>query len=169
MVGSIFLLMHAAAQAPSIPRPFNPKSEADYRKVQDQAVNGMIWFLQTPAAVDPEYYQLMYSFLFKWVAGNQDLKLVIEPKIAAPILDEKNEKNNPDILMAYLAGMALYKIQHPSDTDQAAIQLEGLRAVLKECENNPDFMGKSKAAIEYGRIRDEGNLDGWVKENLTVQ
>ena len=166
---SFCIFSAAIAQLPTFPRSFQPKSAMDYSSTQGQAVQCMRWFLETPASVNPEYYQLVYSFIFKWVAGAPNLHLVLEPKITAPILDEKNERNNPDILMAYLAGMALYLLENPNETDQAAIQLEGVRAVLKVCENNPDFLSNSKAAREYRKIQESGNLDGWVKENLTSQ
>lgn len=125
------------------------------------------WFLIMPVKAIEDNQTGVHSFLFKCIAGAPGLNLTMDPKVAAPVIETKNEKNNGDILLAYLAGMTMYKLQHPDDNDQAAIQLEGIRAVLKICDTNPDYLGRSKAASRYRELENSGKLDNWVMENLS--
>jgi hypothetical protein len=155
------------AQIPKIPFPFEPKSETDYEKVQNQAVECMKWFINTPINKYKESFGYMHSFLLVWTAGIKSIPLSLDKGVSAPLLEEKNKPKTTYYIVAYLSGMLLYQLEHSTQSDPAALQLEGVRAVIKFYENNTDILESSKAINQYRELNNSGKLDSWVGENLT--
>lgn len=163
----LFLGIVLFAQMPKIPFPFEPQSEVDYEKVQKQAVECMKWFINTPINKYKESFGYMHSFLLIWTAGIKSIPLSLDKGIAAPLLEEKNKPKTTYYIVAYLSGMLLYQLQHSTQSDQAALQMEGVRAVIKFYENNTDLLETSKAVNQYRELNNSGKLDSWVGEHLT--
>ena len=155
------------AQVPKFPYPFEPQSEADYEKVQKQAVECMKWFINTPINKYKSSFGYMHSFLLIWTAGIKTIPLSLDKEISGPLLEEKNKPKTTYYIIAYLSGMLLYQLEHPTQSDQAALQLEGVRAVIKFYENNSDVLESSKAVNKYMELNNSGKLDSWVGEHLT--
>lgn len=166
MIGLFFgILLYA--QVPKFPYPFEPKSESDYEKVQNQAVECMKWFINTPINKYSGSFNKLHNFLLIWTAGIKSIPLSLDKSIAAPLMEEKNKPKTPYYFLAYLSGMLLYQMQHPTQDDQAALQLEGVRSVIKFYENNADMLESSAAVNKYRELNNNGKLDSWVGENLT--
>jgi hypothetical protein len=163
----LFLGILLFAQVPKIPFPFDPKSNADYEKVQPQAIDCMKWFINSPINKYKESFNYMYNFLFVWTAGIKSIPLSLDKGVVAPLLEEKNKPKTSYYMVAYLSGMLLYQLQHPTQSDQAALQLEGVRAVIKFYENNTDMLESSAAVNQYRELNNSGKLDSWVGEHLT--
>lgn len=155
------------AQVPSFPYPFKPQTDADYENVQNQAVDCMKWYINTPINKYSDSFVPVYNFLLSWTAGVKTIPLRFDIGTAAPLLEEKNDPKSSYYITAYISGMVLYQLQHPTQNDQAALQLEGIRAVIKFYENNPDQLEPSKAVNKYRELNNSGKLDSWVGENLT--
>jgi hypothetical protein len=154
------------AQVPKFPYPFEPKSEVDYEKVQKQAVECMKWFINTPINRYKGSFNHLCSFLQFWTAGIKSIPLSLDKGVSAPLLEEMNKPKTAYYIVAYLSGMLLYQLDHPTQIDTAALQLEGVRAVIKFYENNSDMLESSKAVDQYRDLNNSGKLDSWVGENL---
>jgi len=163
----LFVGIMLRAQVPNFPYPFKPQTDADYENVQSQAVDCMKWFINTPISKYSDSFVSVYNFLLIWTAGVKTIPLTFDIGTAAPLLEEKNEQNGSYYITAYISGMVLYQIQHPTQNDPAALQLEGIRAVIKFYENNSDQLEPSKAINKYRELNNNGKLDSWVGENLT--
>jgi hypothetical protein len=158
-----------AQQAPKFPYPYEPKKDADFEKVQNQAVSCMKWYLNTPIKQYRETFEYMHRFLMIWTAGINTIPLALDSKVAAPLLEEKNKAKTQYYIVAYLSGMLLYQLDHRTNEDKAASQLEGLRAVIKFYQLNSDMLENSKAINKYIELDSSGKLDNWVNENLTKE
>jgi hypothetical protein len=169
MTGLLLGLTLFAQQPPGFPLPFEPKSEVDYEKVQKQAVNCMHWFINTPINKYKETFGYMHSFLLVWTAGIKSIPLTLDANVSAPLLEEKNKPKTTYYIVAYLSGMLLYQLDHPTQNDPAALQLEGVRSVIKFYENNTDILESSKAVDKYRELNNSGKLDSWVSEHLTKE
>ena len=167
--GLLFGLVLFAQQVPKFPYPYEPKTDADFEKVQNQAVNCMKWFINTPINNYKETFGYMHSFLLIWTAGIRTIPLSLDAKVAAPLLDEKSKPKTTYYMVAYLSGMILYQLDHSTQDDQIALQLEGVRAVIKFYQNNTDKLEVSQGVNKYIDLDRSGKLDKWVSENITKE
>ncbi len=158
-----------AQQAPKFPYPYEPKTDADYEKVQNQAVNCMKWFINTPINKYRETFGYMHNFLMIWTAGIRTIPLSLDAKVAGPLLEEKSKPKTTYYMVAYLSGMLLYQLDHRTQNDPVALQLEGVRAVIKFYQNNTDKLEVSNAVNKYIELENSGKLDSWVGENITKE
>ena len=166
----LFLVLSLFGQkAPKFPFPFDPKKDADYEKVQPQAVNCMKWYLSTPINNYKETFGYMHTFLMVWTAGIKTIPLVMDPAITAPLLEQKAENKTQYYIVAYLCGEILYELDHRMDNDPVAKQLEGVRAVIKFHQMNKDVLKDSKPVEKYLELESTGKLDSWVGENMTKE
>lgn len=63
--------------------------------------------------------------------------------LMAPILNKKN-KNSTELIGQYTIGMAAFKLQNPSNTNENDAQLAGLESVLKVYEKLVAVKPKTK-------------------------
>jgi hypothetical protein len=156
----------ASAQTIPVPENYKYKDEADYEQYKTSAVECLHWFIDHKVTENPDQRRQVYTFLLKWCSGSPTVKITLNDRIAKPIFDDNNFIYNPDILMAYIGGMALYLIDLHGTRNEAEVQLEGLKTVLQLYENNQSELAGSKAIQEYVKINESGKLEGWVKSKL---
>ena len=111
----------------------------------------------------------MHSFLLIWTAGIRTIPLSLDARVAAPLLDEKSKPKTTYYMVAYLSGMILYQLDHSTQDDKIALQLEGVRAVIKFYQNNTDKLEVSQGVNKYIELDRSGKLDKWVSENITKE
>ncbi len=99
------------AQLSSCPHIFAPNTVNNH----DAGIPCIHRFIEASVTAAEEYHAEVFDFLFKWIAEAPWLDHTIDSKVAVPVVRTRNEKNNANILLAYLAEMALYKLHYPDD------------------------------------------------------
>jgi hypothetical protein len=158
--------MFTSAQSIPVPENYKYKDAADYEQYKANVVECLHWFIDHKVSENPDQRRQVYTFLLKWCSGSPTVKIKLNDRVAKPIFDDNNFAYNPDILMAYIGGMALYLIDLDGTRNEADVQMEGLKTVLQLYENNLSELAGSKAIQEYVKLNESGKLENWVKSKL---
>ncbi len=147
------------AQLSSCPHIFAPKTVNNH----DAGIPCIHRFLEAPVKAAEEYHAEVFDFLFKWIAEAPWLDHTIDSKVAVPVVRTRNEKKC-QYLPCLPRRNGPVQIALPG---RSAIPLEEIRAVLKICQTNPEYLCSSKAATRYRELEHSKKIDSWVKKNLS--
>jgi hypothetical protein len=112
-------------KCPSIPVEYGWNNANDYEKDRDLVKKTLRWLCQTPLGEDVKQRSLANAFVLEWLAGAPNLTISVEQKWL-PFLDKHEE-----LLFVFIHGVALYKMDHPNESDEDKLYVEGYKAVVE--------------------------------------
>jgi hypothetical protein len=156
----LFLLVSgtALAQVPEMPAPSVLKTAGDYATYQNEAMEGFTYVLKANPQELKESGIL--PFLITWISGSPDVSVAVNMEVIPGVMDESYMYSG-EMLCIYLAGMVLAKAD--GETDEAAVQLAGLQAVLKAYEKVSGDQ-KVKEMEKLLKLREKGKLADHVRK-----
>ncbi len=153
------------AQTPATPIDARTlKTDADFAKYEGKVKEYVSWYIKTAVDKDTTLHKQIAGFLVAWITGAPNVSVAIGG-VAMPIINEKNDKYNTDLLVAYMGGITVYELNNPKDKDETNIQIAGVQAVLELAKNNSTLLANSEAVKKYKGM-DNAALTKWVKETL---
>lgn len=155
-----------SAQNPHVPDINSLKTEDDFAYYENEIRKCIEWLRIHPI---PEDYPLrirVSAFIRYWTTGTPTLTLIINTRVARPILKESDHPYTTDIFMAYYTGMLEYQIDNPGDTDTLTIQRKGIANVLQLYYYNKDILEDSEAIRFYLELSRNKELENWIDSKL---
>ncbi len=125
MLGNSHGILAQAGKCPPIPKEYEWKVAGDYEKDRELVKKTLRWLCQTPLGEDVKQRSLANAFVLEWLAGAPDLTISVEQKWL-PFLDKHEE-----LLFVFIHGVALYKMDHPNESDESKLYVEGYKAIAE--------------------------------------
>jgi hypothetical protein len=157
-VFSLFLAVNLSAQ--NVPANYTLENPSDFRQYEQSVITGIKWLAQTPRNSQIENRQDTEDFLVKWIYGCPYVKVIIEPYVM------KLSSKNANLLLSFMFGYTLYKLDHLDDKDLVAANVAGLNMLLDDYKNNIDALKKDPVIEQITEVRTAGNLSQWVLPKL---
>lgn len=136
--------------------PSTPEERARFLKVTNQVIEDPLNDSNKPEM----------RWAFEWLTEVPDISVAI---CTGPIeaLFKDKAKNDPGLVLIHTFAMARFVMEHPEQkSDDAAIQLAGMEAILKAYENaqKRDAKFKMKSMESYVKMQAAGTLADSVKK-----
>ena len=119
----------------------------------------MGWLINHSLDEYPEKRTELNAFALLWLSGSPDYRLEIK-SAAIPCLQE-----NDELFPVFVYGMALYLMNHPSESNALVLHSEGLRAVAKVGEKTPSVKRK-KCMRELRKAARKSRLKPYIEARL---
>lgn len=140
-------------------KDFSLDTEADYLRYEDDVVNGFIYLVESPVDEKPEQRKALSKFLVEWVLGSPTVSIEISEKVA-PYLEK-----NPEYLIHFLGGTAVYQIKTRDLTDRYKSYVAGTEFVIFFYNKNKKTLGKNKEIEKLIKLQKKDKLTAFIKEN----
>lgn len=151
-------------QQVKIPSHYKLNKAEDYAPYKDSVSAVCNWLINTPMDGDVIRREEANKFVFRWISGAPHTSIEIRPEFTNDIMADTTNKYSRDILMLYIVGMTLAKLEN-NDIDQQKTQEAGVRAMLKGYKtirrgNKNEFLEKLL------KLEKKGKLSDWIKDNM---
>ncbi len=143
--------------------PEDPKleSEEDHISQQDNILECIDWFMNTPYDEQEKKWKRAKEYFMKWAQGSPTVTIVLGGRVT----DATNE--NSILLLIFMAGWTEHSLENPDQKDKLKGNQAGYRAMAtfyeKEKENGLEENPLMEKLVEKKK---EGELDQWVKEEF---
>jgi len=160
VLGVVFSICAYAQEDISIPSNYTLESPADFRQYETTVVKCIKWFSETPRNINPAKRRKAEDFLVKWIYGSPYVNVIIEPYIM------KLSAKNPDLLLSFMFGYALYQLEHLGDKNLVPANLAGLNLLLKDYQDNTSSFKRDAAIDKILTLQTAGTLTEWLQPQL---
>lgn len=159
-------LINVYGQDIKIPINYQFKKIEDYEPYKDSVKIAANWMINNSLNQNRETRDLANKFVFRWVSGAPYTHIEIRPEFTSDVMADKSNIYSMDLLMNYIAGMTLMKIEN-KDTEDLIAQEAGVRAMLLGYKSI-----KEKTEIKFLdkllKLDNKGKLSEWIKDNAKV-
>ncbi len=155
---------NAFGQDVKIPINYQLKEVEDYAPYKDSVIIASNWIINTPLTEKNVTRELANQFLFKWISGAPYTHVELRSEFINDILNDEDYKYGMYLLMNYIAGMTLVKIEN-NEADDLIAQEAGIRAMLKGYESvrKEKKIKLFENAMKYEK---KNKLSQWIIKNL---
>ena len=120
----------------TIPKNVTLKSDSDYKKYENDVLQGINWLENTPINQQVAKRKKVSAFLLQWMTGTPSFSIKMQS-----FQMELTEKN-PDLLISFLGGWAKYALENPADKDnELAANIAGFESLIKVYTSNKENVG----------------------------
>lgn len=157
----VLFLLSGSLQAQSfeVPEGYAFTTKDDYGTYEKQVIGAVNWLEQTPLNQEAAKRKEVNTFLLKYLTGSP----VVTVELQAFVMELT--KKNPDLLMAFMAGWAKYKLENPAATDKVKLNTEGVKTMLKIYSLGGAC--KDKNIEKLAKLASGGELEAWVKSKVS--
>jgi hypothetical protein len=148
-----------SAQDFEVPKEYTLKEASDYEQYEDDIIKCVDWLIATPLNIQTAKRKDAYAFLVVWVSGSPKVSIVLSEKIVT-------FSKNGDLLAMFLGGWTKYSIETEKYDDIFNNNLAGVMCAITFYEKNKEFTGKIKAADKYLKLKAQGKLEEYIKDNI---
>jgi hypothetical protein len=163
IIWASLLMICTFGQEIKIPVNYQLKKIEDYEPYKDSVVTVAKWMINTPLATNREVRDAANKFVFRWVSGAPYTHIEIRPEFTNDVLNDKSFIYGMDLLMNYIAGMTLTRIDN-GKADELVTQESGIKAMLKGYESIKNE-SKNKFLEKLLKLEQKGKLSEWINEN----
>ncbi len=157
MAAALLLGSVAWCQEFEVPENYSLKKASDYEEHKEDVIAAVHWLENTPAGEQESKRKEVNAFVITYVTGAPDVSVMISEKIVTFM-------DCPDCLVLFMGGWTVYALENGDDPVKGA--MAGLDAVMNYYEANKAVLGKNKNIEKFIRLRDKGELESYVRENL---
>ena len=154
---------YLSGQEVKIPENYQLDKSEDYAAYKDSIVMVANWMINTPLNQEILTRASANKFVLRWITGAPDTHIEIKPEFTSDILKDKTNTYVQDLLMNYIAGMTLAKIED-DNADEVTTQAAGVNAMLNGYKSIRSEY-KNKFLDKLIKLDKKGELSSWVKEN----
>ena len=157
----IIFLMSVGLSAytqPDIPEKFLLETKEDYDAQEDLVKDCLKWLLKQPLHKEMNKRNELNAFVMIWLSGSPTVELNIKSS-AMPFLDTDEE-----LFFTFVHGMALYKMNHPDETDEVKLHTQGLISVAEQILQSEDHVKKTKEIKKLLKVYKKGSMNSYVRE-----
>lgn len=120
------------------------KQASDYKPAEPTVLATADYILTTPVKKDNTDRQLAFAFILKWMTGTPDFSFEVDETAV------KVSKGSDDMIGLYMAAMAKYGIENPSNAkDKQLVRDNALNMVLAYCQKPENNMKMTKGLKKY--------------------
>jgi len=159
-------LINGYGQDIKIPVNYQLNKIEDYEPYKDSVKIAANWMIKNPLNQNRETRDLANKFVFRWVSGAPYTHIEIRPEFINDVMADKSNIYSMDLLMNYIAGMTLIKIDN-KDTEDLIAQEAGVRAMLEGYKSIKED-NKIKFLEKLLKLDSKGKLSEWIKDNAKV-
>jgi hypothetical protein len=163
---AILFGLNAIGQEVKIPITYQFNTIEDYAPYKDSVVIASNWLIDNPLNQNRGTRELANKFIFRWVSGAPYTHIEIRPEFTNDVISDKSTIYAMDLLMNYIAGMTLVKIDN-NDTDDLIVQEAGIKAMLKGYESVRNEV-KIKFLEKALKLEKKSELSQWIQENAKI-
>lgn len=157
----VFLLVASVTKGQIVPENYAFSSDEDYRRYEQQVIENIKWIATTPRSLDQDNRQQVEDFLVKWVYGCPYVRVIIEPYAM------KLSSKNANLLLSFMFGYTLYKLEHLDDKNILNANVAGVSALLDDYQANKLSFKVDPAIDEVAELRLNGKLSEWIAPKLS--
>ncbi|WP_298904935.1 hypothetical protein [uncultured Psychroserpens sp.] len=149
------------AQDFEIPKDVTLNTAEDYKKYNQDVINGINWLENTPINEKKTKRQNASAFLMLWMTGSPTVSIEVSSYVI-PLIE-----SNPDLLMTFLGGWTKYAIENPDDSSAFNGNLAGLKSLIEVYKKNKETGIEKERAIEkLIKLKSDEDLEKWLKKKL---
>ncbi|HHC79245.1 MAG TPA: hypothetical protein ENK46_05135 [Flavobacteriia bacterium] len=157
----LFISQTLFSQEFTIPKNVTLKSDSDYKKYENDVLQGINWLENTPINQQVAKRKKVSAFLLQWMTGTPSFSIKMQS-----FQMELTEKN-PDLLISFLGGWAKYALENPADKDnELAANIAGFESLIKVYTSNKENGIKKDKKVEKLAKLDKTGLEKWVRKKL---
>lgn len=160
------LTLQLSAQEVKIPTNYQLKAVEDYAPYKDSVKLVGNWLINTPLNQDIINRASAKKFMFTWVSGAPYTHIEIKPEFTMEVMNDQSNSYANDLLMNYIAGMTLVKIDD-KDAEEVVAQEAGVNAMLAGYKTIRKE-SKNKFLEKLLKLEKKGELSEWIK-NTNVE
>ena len=149
------------AQDFEIPKDITLEAPEDYKKYNQDVIDGITWLENTPLNEQESKRKNTSAFLMLWMTGTPTVSIEVSSYVV------ELTESNPDLLITFLGGWTKYVLENPNDSDKFKGNLAGLKSILEVYKKNKKTGIKKERAVEkLIKLKSEEDLEKWLKKKL---
>lgn len=153
---TLFSGLHA--QSITVPNYKFDKDE-DFKKYEPQILECINWLNSQPMTVEPEKRKAAEKFILEWIIGTPDVSVELNTNTV------NFSSSSANLIVYYFAGAAKYILDGGEKDNKVKITAAGLRNVI--AIHTANKFKKDKSIEVLIKQEKNGNLDAWIKEQLS--
>lgn len=165
---TIFLVssLMISGQVIKVPTHYELKKAEDYKPYEDSVRMTANWMIKTALFNERAIRESANSFLFRWVSGAPTTHIDIRGEFTNDVLSDKSNVFAYDLLLNYIAGMVIVKLDDNNAADLLA-QEAGVKAMLEGYKSICETY-KNAFLEKLLKIEKKGKLTKWINDNAKV-
>jgi carbohydrate-binding DOMON domain-containing protein len=114
------------------------------------------WLTNNPLNQEIQKRQQANAFFLQWLTGTSNVSIEMNAEIT------NYTKQNPDLMMIYMAGWAKYALKNGYSKDKFQGNLAGYKSIIKYYKAG-NGVKKDKNTEKLVKIEAKGELEKWLK------
>lgn len=165
---TIFLVssLMISGQVIIVPTRYELKKAEDYKPYEDSVRVTANWMIKTALFNERAIRETANKFLFRWVSGAPTTHIDIRGEFTNDVLSDKSNVFAYDLLLNYIAGMVLVKLDDNNAADLLT-QEAGVKAMLEGYKSIRETY-KNAFLEKLLKIENKGKLTKWINDNAKV-
>ena len=149
------------AQDFEVPKHYKLEKKEDYAPYEEDLLKSINFLLETPLDEKINTRNEANTFVLKWLMGSPYIHIEIHEKILNFM------ETSPDMLMIFMSGWAKFSIESKDYDNTLAGAKAGIEAVMDVYGKNRKMLKKDKNIEKYIKRKEKGELEAFLKENLS--
>lgn len=149
------------AQEFEVPNDYVLNVAEDYVKYEKEIIAAANWLVSVPLNEQASKRKEVSAFVVAWISGSPTVNV----ELNETILDF--EKKNTGMMVIYMASCAKYVLENNYSKELRAKHKAALGDMIKVYKSGKGIK-KDKKMLKLIESADNGNIDGWIGENLKV-
>lgn len=137
------------------------KDSADYSRYEEDVLNCIQWLKANAPDKYTQKRDKAKAFLLTWIMGSPNVTITLDSKITT-------FSKSPELFLLFMAGWTQYSLETRNYDDAVNGALKGIMVVIDYYEQYKDKLGKNKGVEKYIKMKSEGTLENYVRENISV-
>ncbi len=160
LIAQPLLFAAQPSKCPKLPETYEWNNAREYKRDEDLILKTLQWLNSTPMQNDVTVRGRANLFVLEWICGTPRLKLELNSE-ELPFYT-----NYPDLLFAYIFGMAQCKLTKNGDCDEHKAMISGYNAVAFQIEAN-EGLKKSKELKPIYKAYRRKKMESYVQSLIT--
>lgn len=161
---ALLISLNLQAQSYEVPKDYVLKVAEDYKRYESDIIQAANWLKATPLDEQEEKRQDVSSFVMQWINGSPTVNVEITPLIL------NFEKQNPGMMVLYMAFCAQFVLEHQYSTDRPAKHLFALRNMVEVYKAGKGVSIKKDKNLEsFIKYDADGEALKWISKYLKIK
>jgi hypothetical protein len=143
-----------------IPKDFSANKPEDYAKYENDIIQCINWFTNTPLNEQAPKRKESYAFFMKWLTGAPNVSVGITQNIVT------FTQLNADLMFIFMGGWTKYALETKDYKNKYMGNLKGIESVIDFYQKNKTSLQKDKNVEKYIKMKEKGTLEDYIKKNI---
>jgi hypothetical protein len=160
-LATCFISTIAYSQSFDVPQNVLLNTASDYARYEKDIIQAANWLVNTPINEQAEKRKEVSAFVVTWINGSPTVNVEINPTIM------DFDKKNSGMLVIYMASSTKYVLENNYSKDMRTKQKAALKDMITVYKSGSGIE-KDKKMEKLIKADEEGKLDEWLADNLTI-